>query len=875
MLWRRQRDDAVLVQALGAVLALGGAVLWLGGVPVPRLLPWLAGFVVLTIAGERLELARLEMAGAGTPRPPRWGGSGVRRGGHAPLAGRGLPALGLVLLGLVAWLGSHDVARRTVRASGLPRFVAACLLAGYAWLATAGLVWALSARVLDGPAYDAAVHAVFVGFTLSMIMAHAPVILPAVLRVGLPYHRAMYVPAALLHASLLVRLAIGDARGVEGARQAGGALGAAAIALLIGVLVWSATRPKAIGTARATRSGGGARRPRARLLRSSRQPDDRGRGTRPRWRWHLLANAGVALWLVALLGVALGHRFVPEARWLLVHLLLLGAVTNAVLVWSAHFARALLKNAPGSRRWERPARSPQRRRRGGRCRSRQRDWTVVLAGALVVGSSVAAHGIALARQARAALPSRFGGSVHYYVAASACLPVGAGLGTVLAHGVDDRLHGRVALAHVAVNVIGWVGLTVLGTLDPVAHHRAHPDLCRGRTALPAGPAGPGRRGCRRGRCRPLRCTPAHGAGTARLRDGGPLVAAPPVHLSPSAHPESYAAWSVLAGVAWLVGSLLWLAVRVGTADDWDAAGTAVHEAAAPLAADSRRSCCWGADLSRAGGPGRRAGPCVRPRQSSSAAARPASSWPTPASPCACSPSPASSGSSSPYSCWPLTPPSWCWCPCRCAPPVPSHLPDPVLPHPTAASSGDSRAASSADVPCGLIRRLAGAPASSTPRPPVDGDGRRTEGRPDGGRSGRDRSRPRWCGRGIPGWRRRLASVVLAVAVGVAIDPAALGTSAAASAGVAASGETTTVRVEARGMRFHPASAEVPAGNRVVIEVVNRDSDVHDLALESGEHTGACPQVRPDRSTCLSSAAVSRAGAPLSATARRECCSRSR
>ena len=50
-----------------------------------------------------------------------------------------------------------------------------------------------------------------------------------------------------------------------------------------------------------------------------------------------------------------------------------------------------------------------------------------------------------------------GGSVHYYVAASACLPVGAGLGTVLAHGVDDRLHGRVASAHVAGNVIGWVG----------------------------------------------------------------------------------------------------------------------------------------------------------------------------------------------------------------------------------------------------------------------------------------------------------------------------------------------------------------------------------------------------------------------------------
>ena len=49
-LWRRQRDDAVLVSALGAVLALGGAVLWRGGAAMPVVLPWLAGFVVLTIA---------------------------------------------------------------------------------------------------------------------------------------------------------------------------------------------------------------------------------------------------------------------------------------------------------------------------------------------------------------------------------------------------------------------------------------------------------------------------------------------------------------------------------------------------------------------------------------------------------------------------------------------------------------------------------------------------------------------------------------------------------------------------------------------------------------------------------------------------------
>ena len=31
--------------------------------------------------------------------------------------------------------------------------------------------------------------------------------------------------------------------------------------------------------------------------------------------------------------------------------------------------------------------------------------------------------------------------------------------------------------------------------------------------------------------------------------------------------------------------------------------------------------------------------------------------------------------------------------------------------------------------------------------------------------------------------------------------------------------------------------EVPAGNRLVVEVVNRDTDVHDLALETGQHSG--------------------------------------
>lgn len=248
-LWTRTRDDAVVVQALGAVLAAGAAVLWLGGVPVPRLVPWLAGFVVLTIAGERLELARIDLARSA---PVLLAGAGLVATAAAGLLWPvvGLPMFGLVLLALVGWLAGHDVARRTVHSTGLPRFAAVCLLAGYAWLTLAGVLWALAGPVFEGPvfegpAYDATVHSVFLGFTLSMIMAHAPVILPAVLRIAVPYRPALYVPAVLLHASLLVRVGLGDGRDWDMARQLGGALNVVAVLCLVGVLVWSAvTAPR-------------------------------------------------------------------------------------------------------------------------------------------------------------------------------------------------------------------------------------------------------------------------------------------------------------------------------------------------------------------------------------------------------------------------------------------------------------------------------------------------------------------------------------------------------------------------------------------------------------------------------------------------------
>ncbi|HEU4947672.1 MAG TPA: hypothetical protein VFT31_11005 [Kribbella sp.] len=244
-LWRRQRDDAQLVQTFAAVLAIGGLALWLGGVEVSHLLPWLVGFIVATIGGERLELARIAMG-------PTAGRtllilSAAMVGGVVvsllwPAAG--YPLLGLTLLALVAWLARHDIARRTIRTSGLTRFMAANMLAGYFWLAVAGGAWAIGGPAYDGERYDVVIHGVFIGFTISMIMAHAPVILPAILRRPLHYRSALIGPAVLLHASLLLRLWVGDGLGVHFAWQTGGALNIVALLGFIVLAAWSAARPR-------------------------------------------------------------------------------------------------------------------------------------------------------------------------------------------------------------------------------------------------------------------------------------------------------------------------------------------------------------------------------------------------------------------------------------------------------------------------------------------------------------------------------------------------------------------------------------------------------------------------------------------------------
>jgi hypothetical protein len=212
--------------SLETAALLAGAAAWLAGNVMlfegRAAVPWWIAFFALTIGGERLELSRY------LKRPPF-----VRRTFAllvgllvlSPIAPR---ALGVVLLLLAAWLVVFDLARVTIRQDRLPRYVAACLLAGYFWLGLAGALIALATG------YDAALHAFFVGFVFSMVFGHAPVILPAVLRVRFPYHPILYLPLAVLHLSLAVRVFVSTQLGAWGNAAAIALFIATALALVLG-----------------------------------------------------------------------------------------------------------------------------------------------------------------------------------------------------------------------------------------------------------------------------------------------------------------------------------------------------------------------------------------------------------------------------------------------------------------------------------------------------------------------------------------------------------------------------------------------------------------------------------------------------------------
>ena len=238
---RQHSASYTITMGLGAVCWLVGNGLWLGGWPIFRIVYWWAGFLVLTIVGERLELSRVA----------RLSNNVIRLFGGAVLlfiaglftvlvAGdNGTRLIGLGLIALAAWLSRFDIARRTVRRAGLTRYIAVNLLLGYGWLFIGGVAALVVGQAVAGPRYDFMLHAIFVGFVFGMIFAHAPIIVPSILPIQIRFHPVLYGPTIFLHLALLLR-AVGDIGGWQTVRAWGALLNAAAILWFMGQMVFLA-----------------------------------------------------------------------------------------------------------------------------------------------------------------------------------------------------------------------------------------------------------------------------------------------------------------------------------------------------------------------------------------------------------------------------------------------------------------------------------------------------------------------------------------------------------------------------------------------------------------------------------------------------------
>ena len=286
---------------------------------------------------------------------------------------------------------------------------------------------------------------------------------------------------------------------------------------------------------------------------------------RPRVVWHITAGAVVVTYLLAAAIVVAAHRVVPVPEWLALHLLVLGAATNAVFVWSRFFAQALLHARTRS---ERPALvrlavlnagvvAVLAGMSGGMA-------PLAVAGAAIVVTAVLAHVaslLAMARSSPLAGPLRI--VARYYVTAGAALAAGGTLGGVLAAGLvrSGGLDAALVLAHAEVNLLGWLGITIIGTqfmLWPmVLRTRMGEDAARvARRVLVLMAGGLAVT------VAALLASPHLGAARWLAAAGmAAYLAGTVVSLVPAARqmrakpPHTAAAWALLAGDAWLIAAL--------------------------------------------------------------------------------------------------------------------------------------------------------------------------------------------------------------------------------------------------------------------------------------------------------------------------------
>jgi len=251
---RHAPAPSIATMGLGGLFWLVGNALWVVNFPIVAVIPWWLGFLLLTIAGHRLEQLFYMSRGAylfffasvgflllgalldTVSFAAQWGPGGPEMDLFI-----GDRLLGLAMLGMALWLLFYDIAPAQTGETSLPRYIAFCLVSGYAWLAIAGTTVLLTGQLVTGPLYDAVLHAFFTGFVAVTLFAYAPHILARMLDRAISFNRIFYLALLLLHLGLFLRVG-GNLSGTRPGQQWGGMLNAVAILIFLGGIVRAARR---------------------------------------------------------------------------------------------------------------------------------------------------------------------------------------------------------------------------------------------------------------------------------------------------------------------------------------------------------------------------------------------------------------------------------------------------------------------------------------------------------------------------------------------------------------------------------------------------------------------------------------------------------
>lgn len=209
---------------------------------------WWIGFLLFTIVGERLELSQFLPV-------PKWSKKALAAllglffiGLILPFHGLGNEVMGLSALLISIWLLVFDMAKVAAKKKAQFRYIGIGLRVGYLWLGAQGLILLL----MEGHPlfYDLVIHTFFLGFTFSMIWAHAPIIFPTIFGIReTPYHRILWWPWSLFQVTLLGRIGFGIFGDYQWRKIMGisnGYLILGMFVLMAGIVVWK-IKSKALG----------------------------------------------------------------------------------------------------------------------------------------------------------------------------------------------------------------------------------------------------------------------------------------------------------------------------------------------------------------------------------------------------------------------------------------------------------------------------------------------------------------------------------------------------------------------------------------------------------------------------------------------------